>query len=189
MWLTSIPSVCTLWLMANALALPIYTPTHTHTRRWTHQPLRPPNAFCLNSHANLCVPVCAGVRMSEWNAKALLWIWSAISLKADRDNSGKIHTQSCNFTPSHFSLTQMCPWGGEWDNDTSRDRAGERGSDRATDMKTVRERAKGRQDESRTDQGNILPVIVCKNQSGKTDGNWVFAGLKETHRSILKMAV
>lgn len=51
-----------------------------------------------------------------------------------------------------------------------------------------RERAKGRREEARTDKGNILPVIVCKKQSGKTDGNWVFDGLKETHRSILKMA-
>lgn len=137
MWLTSIPSVSTLWLMANALALPIHTPTHTHRR--THQPLCSPNAFCLNSHANLRLAVCVCVCMSEWNAKALLWIWSAISMKADLNNSGKIHTQSCNFTPSHFSLTQMCPWGGEWENDTRRDRAGERGSDRDTGMKTVRE--------------------------------------------------
>lgn len=41
---------------------------------------------------------------------------------------------------------------------------------------------------ARRDKGNIFPVIGCKKQSGKTDGNWVFDGLKETHRSILEIA-
>lgn len=41
----------------------------------------------------------------------------------------------------------------------------------------------------RTDKGNILPVTVRKNPRSKTDSNWVFDGLKETHRSIQKMAI
>lgn len=41
MRLTSVPSVRTLWLMANALVLPIHSLTHAHTQTDT------PNAFLL----------------------------------------------------------------------------------------------------------------------------------------------
>lgn len=67
------------------------------------------------------------------------------------------------------------------------DRQRWRGRDGQTDRQS--ERAKGRRDERRTDKGNILAVIVCIDPERKTDGNWLFDGQKETHRSILKMAV
>lgn len=58
-----------------------------------------------------------------------------------------------------------------------------------TERQTERESKKGRRDERRKDKGNILAVIVCIDPERKTDGNWLFDGQKETHRSILKMAV
>lgn len=103
MWLTSVPSVWTLWLMANALVLPIHslthTCTHTHTHRWTHQLLCTPNTFLLGFTCKCACPcVC--------NAKALLWTWSDITAKVNFNNSRKINTASPEIQPLSF-VTDM----------------------------------------------------------------------------------
>lgn len=185
MWLTSIPSVSTLWLMANALALPIHTPTHTdgHTNRCAHQM---PFAWI---HMQICVSLCAFVcvwvseMLKHFCGYDLPLAWRRISIILEK------YTHSPVISPLLISHWHRCVRGAENERMTRVET--ERGREGQIETQAWRqwERAKGRWDESRTDKGNILPVIVCKNQSGKTDGNWVFDGLKETHRSIPKMAI
>ena len=133
----------------------LYTHQHTHTQMKAPTAV-PPNAFCLDSHANLCVIVCVCVRVCVWNAQALRWTWSAISIKADFNNSGK-KTQSCNFPPSLISHWRVCM--------CVLDRRmacfatdGERGSDRDGDRNGERERRGGEERRGQTRETFFLSL-------------------------------
>lgn len=110
MWLTSVPpSICTLWLMANALVLPIHTLTHTY--RWTHKPLCRRNAFCLNSHANslvcVCVCMCEHEMLKHFSGYDLPLVWRQISVILEK------YTHSPVISAPLISHWCGCVWGAE----------------------------------------------------------------------------
>lgn len=83
------------------------THKHTHTNWQAHQM---PFAWI---HMQICMS--QWVFVCTWNAQALRRTWSAISMKADFNNSGKRHSPviSTPPTPSHFSPRRMWATGEE----------------------------------------------------------------------------
>lgn len=132
MWLTSVPFICTLWLMANASALRIPSDTHTRTGTPTVVPTKCLLLEFTCKFACRCVSVCVCVMLKHFGGHDLPLASRQISINLEK------YTRSCN-----SSTTPTL----RWENDTLQVRAGQIKRPRPRQRK--RKRTKGRRGEDR----------------------------------------
>ena len=149
MWLTSVASMCTFWLMANAFA-PLYTP------RQTHQPACHQMPFAW-IHMQICASlhVCLYEMLKHFGGHDLPLASRRISIILEK------YTQSCNFPPLSFCADMCVCVCGCRGRVTRRNRNSERGSRRETETGTESERdGEERRDGDRQEELMVIASSV-----------------------------